>query len=230
MRYLHKEKPSYRLWQLISYFLKLGTVGFGGPIALIGYMYRDLVEGRKWIQEIDYKEGVTLAQLAPGPLAAQTAIYLGYVHYRILGATLAGIAFVSPSFLMVVALGLAYKLYGGLVWMQAVFYGVSASVIGIIVVSAYHLTKKTIAKDRLLWAIYIVTAVFTVITESEQVLLFILAGILVWLARVPPKIPWRKISSTALLAILPAVSLNSLFFPAGTTQLLWRIFGSFTKA
>ena len=229
MENLNIEKPSYSLWQLILYFLKLGAVGFGGPIALIGYMRRDLVEEKKWIQETDYKEGVTLAQLAPGPLAAQTAIYIGYVHYRIFGATLAGIAFVLPSFLMVVALGFAYKLYGGLTWMQAVFYGVSASVIGIIVVSAYGLTKKTIAKDWLLRIIYIVTAVFTVITESEQMLLFILSGIVVWLVKAPPKIKWPKINASGLMA-LSALPLKSLFFPAGATQVLWRIFGFFTKA
>lgn len=99
-------KPSYSLKQLILYTLKLGAIGFGGPVALVGYMFRDLVEKRKWISEDDYKEGLTLAQLAPGPLAAQLAIYLGYVDYHILGATLVGLAFVLPSFLMVVALGL----------------------------------------------------------------------------------------------------------------------------
>lgn len=181
------EKPEYSLLQLILYFLKLGTIGFGGPIALIGYMYRDLVEKYKWIREEDYKRGITLAQLAPGPLAAQTAIYLGYVHYRVTGATLAGIAFVLPSFLMVVALGAAYKLYGGLPWMQAVFYGVSPCVIGIIAFSAFNLTRKTIGKDWLLWAVYLITAVFTIITESEQVLVFIAAGILAWLVKAPPK-------------------------------------------
>src|SRR4026208_2009469 len=100
--------PSYTLRQLTLYFLKLGTIGFGGPVALVGYMHRDLVENRKWIQEEDYKEGIALAQLAPGPLAAQLAIYLGYVHYRIIGATLVGLAFVLPSFFMVIALGYAY--------------------------------------------------------------------------------------------------------------------------
>ncbi len=196
---------------------------------MIEYMRRDLVEERKWIPEIDYKDGVALAQLAPGPLATQTAIYIGYVHYRILGATLVGIAFVLPSFLMVVALGVAYKLYGGLAWMQAVFYGVSASVIGIIVVSAYHLTKKTIAKDWLLWAIYIITALLTVITESEQALLFILSGILVWLVKVPPKVKWPRINTSGLMA-LSILPLNFLFFPTVATSVLWRIFGFFTKA
>src|SRR6266542_5936986 len=103
-----KPKIGYSLKDLALYFLKLGAIGFGGPVALVGYMHRDLVEKRKWIIEEDYKEGLALAQLAPGPLAAQLAIYLGYVDYKIIGATLAGLAFVLPSFLMVVVLGLAY--------------------------------------------------------------------------------------------------------------------------
>src|SRR5450759_2810159 len=100
--------PAYSLWQMTAYALRLGALGFGGPVALVGYMHRDLVEQRKWISEADYKEGLTLAQLMPGPLAAQLAIYLGYVHYRITGATLVGIAFVLPSFLMVIAIGAVY--------------------------------------------------------------------------------------------------------------------------
>src|SRR5258708_32712564 len=123
--------PSYTLWELVAYALKLGTLGFGGPVALVGYMHRDLVEQRNWISEADYKEGLTLAQLMPGPLAAQLAMYLGYVHYRVRGATLVGIAFVLPSFLMVVALGWLYLRFGGLDWMQAAFSGVCASVVGI---------------------------------------------------------------------------------------------------
>src|SRR6185503_18032084 len=132
--------PSYSLGQLTAYMLRLGSLGFGGPAALCGYMHRDLVEGRRWISEADYKEGLALAQLMPGPLAAQLAMYLGYVHYRVLGATVVGVAFVLPSFFMVVALGWAYVRYGGLSWMQAVFYGVGAAVIGIIAMSAYKLT------------------------------------------------------------------------------------------
>src|SRR5215213_3410326 len=106
------EKPGYSLNELAGYFLKLGTIGFGGPPALISYMHRDLVENRKWISEEDYREGLALAQLAPGPLAAQLGIYIGFVHYRILGATLCGLAFVIPSFIMVVLLGIVYKLFG----------------------------------------------------------------------------------------------------------------------
>src|SRR5947209_16163963 len=140
--------PAYTLRQIIAYALRLGALGFGGPVALVGYMHRDLVERRKWISEADYKEGLTLAQLMPGPLAAQLAIYLGYVHYRVLGATLVGIAFVLPSFLMVVALGWAYSIYGGLSWMQAVFYGVGASVIGIIANSSYKLDRKGVVEGK----------------------------------------------------------------------------------
>jgi chromate transporter len=179
--------PSYTLRQLVAYMLRLGTLGFGGPVALVGYMHRDLVEERRWITEADYREGLALAQLAPGPLAAQLAIYLGYVHYRILGATIAGVAFVIPSFLMVVALGWAYQEYGGLTWMQSVFYGVGAAVIGIIAMSAHKLTVKSVRKDKLLWAIYLVLAAVTVITESEIAWLFIAAGVVVWLWRAPPK-------------------------------------------
>ena len=180
------QQPAYSRWQLVRYMLALGTWGFGGPVALVGYMYRDLVEKRRWISESDYKEGLTLAQLMPGPLAAQLAIYLGYVHYRIVGATLVGLAFVLPSFFMVVALGAAYVAYGGIGWMQAVFYGVGAAVIGIIAMSAWKLTTKNIGNDKLLWAIFVVSAAVTVVTQSEIVWLFLGAGIVIWFWRVPP--------------------------------------------
>ena len=189
--------PSYSLWQLVRYMLALGTWGFGGPVALVGYMYRDLVEKRRWITESDYKEGMALAQLMPGPLAAQLSIYLGYVHYRIRGATLVGVAFVLPSFLMVVGIGAVYTRYGGIGWMQAVFYGVGAAVIGIIAMSAYRLTTKNIGRDKLLWAIFLVSAAVTVITKSEIVWIFLGAGVLVWLARAPPKFARGAMHSSA---------------------------------
>ncbi|ERJ35708.1 Chromate transport protein ChrA [Burkholderia sp. AU4i] len=173
--------------QLVGYMLRLGALGFGGPVALAGYMRRDLVDQRGWITEADYKEGMTLAQMAPGPMAAQLAIYLGFVHYRLLGATLVGFAFVLPSFLMVVALGFAYAHFGGLSWMQAVFYGVGAAVVGIIAMSAYKLTTKTIGKDKLLWTIFLTLAAVTFITESEIAWLFIVAGLICWFWRAPPK-------------------------------------------
>ncbi len=194
-------KPVYTLWQLVLYMVKLGTIGFGGPVALCGYMHRDLVEERRWISESDYKEGLTLAQLMPGPLAAQLAIYLGFVHYRVLGATLVGLAFVLPSFLMVVALGMAYVAFGGLTWMQAVFYGVGAAVIGIIAISAYKLTTKSVGKDKLLWVIYVAAAAITVITESEMVWLFLASGVLVWLVKAPPKKWFSAGAANAAIAV-----------------------------
>jgi chromate transporter len=177
-------KPAdYSLKELFLYFLKLGTIGFGGPVALVVYMHRDLVEKYKWIDDEEYKEGLALSQLAPGPLAAQLAIYIGFVHYRIIGATLAGIAFVLPSFIIVIFLGIAYVKFGGLHWMQAVFYGVGAAVIGIISVSSFKLTKKTLRKDWLLWTIFLVVAVFTFWTETENLWLILAAGFIAFIAK-----------------------------------------------
>ncbi len=214
--------PTYSLRQLIAYFLRLGTWGFGGPVALVGYMHRDLVESRGWISESDYREGLALAQLAPGPLAAQLSIYLGYVHYGVLGATIVGFAFVVPSFLMVLALGWAYVAYGGLTWMQAVFYGVGACVIGIIAWSAYKLTKKTIGGDRLLASIYAVSFVATIVTESEIIWVFLLAGVVSVMVKAPP----RRRGPAASCVALPL----GLAVPAASDELLWKMFLYFTEA
>ncbi len=222
-----QEVGSYTLWELVSYMLKLGSIGFGGPVALVGYMHRDLVEKRGWISEADYKEGLTLAQIMPGPLAAQLAIYLGYVHYGAIGASAVGVAFVFPSFLMVLAIGWAYVVYGGLTWMQAVFYGVGAAVIGIILHSAYKLTNKTIGRDPLLWAIYLVSAAVTIITESEVAALFLIAGAIVYLARVGP-FSGRGTSSVAILALLPLGMSTPI--PSADSETLLRIALFFTKA
>lgn len=214
---------TYSLKQLIIYFLKLGTWGFGGPVALVGYMHRDLVDNKKWFTEDDYREGLALSQLAPGPLAAQLSIYLGFVHYRLVGATLVGLAFVLPSFLMVMAIGYAYVKFGGLPWMQAVFYGVGAAVIGIITVSSYKLTTKSIGKDYLLWGIFIVLAITTFITESEILWLILAGGVIVWLTKAPPKFikSPSMFSFPVLLQALPSVTFS---------EKLWQIAWFFTKA
>ena len=196
---------NYSAFQLAAYFLRLGTLGFGGPVALLGYMHRDLVEERRWLSEVDYKEGLALAQLLPGPLAFKLAIYLGFADHGILGATLVGIAFVIPSFLMVIALGWAYARYGGVGWMQALFYAVGAAVIGIIAIGAYKLTTKSIGKDKLLWAIFAVLLVATIVTQAESPWLFLASGAIVWLVRAPPK--WlRSGGAPALIAQLPAAA------------------------
>jgi chromate transporter len=219
--------PGYTLWQMVLYMLRLGALGFGGPVALVGYMHRDLVEERGWISEADYKEGMALAQLAPGPLAAQLGIYLGYVHYRIPGATVAGIAFVLPSFLMVIALGWAYVRFGGIAWMQAVFYGVGAAVTGIIAMSARKLTQKTLGKDKLLWAVWLTLAVVTIVTESEVAWVLIAGGILVWLLRAPPA--WLRRSTLGALPVAELPWLSSMF-GAGDLPVLAQVAAFFAKA
>jgi chromate transporter len=226
-----KTSVPYSLKDITLYFLKLGTWGFGGPVALVGYMHRDLVENKHWLTEEEYKEGLALAQLAPGPLAAQLGIYIGFVHYGLLGATLTGLAFVIPSFIMVVLLGMAYKLYSGLPWMQAVFYGVGASVIGIIAVSAYKLTIKTISKFEfkeirskwLLWLLYLTGVIVTVVTEREEVLLFLASGLLYMFIKAPPQ--WIKKP-----AVVPSIFLTGVGFWQYNEKALWDIAIFFTKA
>ncbi|HEU5111864.1 MAG TPA: chromate efflux transporter, partial [Acidimicrobiia bacterium] len=212
--------PTYGLWGLVRYFLYLGTAGFGGPVALVEYMHRDLVEGRRWITEDEYREGLALANVSPGPLAAQLAIYLGYVHYSFLGATLVAVAFVLPSFLMVVAIGWAYLEYAGLPWMQAVFYGVAAAIIGIIAWSAYRLTSKTISSDLLLWVILVSMAAITAITETEHIILFPIAGLAVWIAR-NPRIRRRDTVNGVLL--LP-LALQSAVADPSAGEIFWFFF------
>ncbi len=213
---MSREKLDYTLADLIKYFLKLGTIGFGGPVALVGYMHRDLVENKKWINDSDFKEGLALSQLAPGPLAAQLGIYIGFVHFGLLGATLSGLAFVIPSFIMVVLLGIAYQAYGGLPWMQAIFYGISAAVIGIIVLSSYKLTVKSISKfeiaaiksNWLLWIFYITAIILTAVTQKEELLLFVALGFIYMIVKAPPE--WIKRPKTASLFLFTSVGFTTI--------------------
>ena len=202
--------------ELLKYFLYLGTLGFGGPVALVGYMQRDLVEQRKWFTKEEYMKSLALAQLAPGPLAAQLAICLGYVHSRVRGATLVSFAFILPSFVMTVAISWLYVAYGGLSGMQAAFYGVGAAVIGIIAIAAYKLARLTMARDRLQWVIFALMAVATAWMESESVALFLLCGVVAMVAQAPPA--WLKRSAPACLMV------------AATPELLAQITWFFTKA
>ena len=160
------------LKQLCFYFLKLGTIGFGGPGALVQYMERDLVEVRKWITQEEYLEGFALSQLAPGPLATQLAIYLGWVRFKNFGAALCGLAFVLPSFFLCVILSYLYIHFKSLPWIQPLFYTVGATVIGIIVISSAKLAKKAIGKDSVLFTIWFMSAVITAITETENLYFF----------------------------------------------------------
>jgi chromate transporter len=211
---------SVSLTRFVGYFLRLGTVGFGGPIALAGHMQQDLVDDRGWVSKQDYVEGLALAQLAPGPLAAQLAIYLGYIRGGILGATAVGVAFILPSFLMVLALSVAYVRFGGLAWMQGMFYGIGAAVIGIITRSAFKLTKLTLGKDKLLWSIFAVLAISTAWTSREIIWLFLLGGVVAVLVRAfPARVQARGVAMLLVGAgVIPA------------SGVLWEIFLYFAKA
>ena len=189
-------RPTLRAFLL--YFLRLGTLGFGGPIALVGYMQRDLVENRKWVSKQDYFEGLAFSQLCPGPLAAQLAKYLGWVHSGTLGATLTGAAFILPSFLMVLGLAALYVHFGQLAWIQGLFYGIGAAVSAIIVRSAWKLIQKTLGKDYLLWVLFGALAITTVWTQSEVAWLFVLSGFVAMLVKAPPKLQARPIQAGAL--------------------------------
>src|SRR3982750_3656529 len=212
--------------EFLLYFLSLGAFGFGGPIALAGYMQRDLVERKRWISKQDYLEGLALAQLAPGPLAAQLAIYLGWVRARVLGATLVSLAFVAPSFVMVIAISALYVAYGGLSWMQGMFYGIGAAVIAIIARSATKLVKLTLERDRLLWFIFLVSAIVTGWTEQEILWIFLAAGLAAMLVRTPPG--WLRLSGTAML-VVPHWLFAGLDGPA-SVPVLWKILWFFAGA
>ena len=174
------------LSKLVRYFLYLGTFGFGGPVALVGFMHRDLVERRRWITEDTYKLSLALAQIMPGPLAAQVAIAIGYFEGGVLGATLGGLAFVLPSFFMVVVISIVYVAYGGLWWMQALFYAIGATVVAIIAIAAYKLARSTNKRDPLLWGIFVLLTLVTVWSQAELAEFFILAGLAVLLFRAWP--------------------------------------------
>lgn len=225
------------LGALLRYFLYLGSLGFGGPVALVGYMQRDLVERRRWFTLGEYKKGLALSQLAPGPLAAQLAICLGYVHSRVVGATLVGLAFVVPSYLMTLALSILYVRYGGLPWMQAAFYGVGATVIAVIVRAARKLVGSTLRTDRRLWVLAALSAVLTVWTETESALFFVACGLAFMLVEAPPAW-WRRwraagtsLRSSAATAWLglPAAWLQGLGEPA-SAETLGRLLAFFIKA
>ncbi len=174
-------RPS--LAEMLRFFLWLGAAGFGGPIALVGYMERGFVERRRWVTRQELKDGLAFAQLAPGPLAAQLAIYLGWLCGGVRGATLVGLAFVGPSFVMVLALAALYMRFGGMSWLQGAFYGIGAAVIAIIARSAVKLARNTLGRDRLLWLLFAVSGGVTAWTESELVWLFVLSGVVTLVVR-----------------------------------------------
>jgi chromate transporter len=210
------------LRELLLYFLRLGTFGFGGPIALAGHMQRDLVEDRRWFSKQDYLEGLALSQLSPGPLAAQLAMYLGWIRAGILGATSVAVAFVAPSFAMVLAVSALYVRFGGLPWISAAFYGIGAAVIAIITRSAYKLARSTVGRDPVLVALFLVSAVFTGWTEREVIWIFLGSGLVALMAKA-----WRGSAATASVVLFPAWLVSGMQPAAGE---LWRIAWYFAEA
>jgi chromate transporter len=185
-------------------------------------MDRDLVEERGWVSRQDYSEGLAFSQLSPGPLAAQLAMYIGWLKAGRLGALLISIAFICPSFLMAVGIAAVYVKFGRLPWIQDLFYGVGAAVIAIIGQSAYRLTRKTIGKDHFLWVLFSVVAATTVWTGTEMVWLFVLCGVVSVLVKHPP----RFVSRSAMHAVTPAMAwlTAGIHGPASvttTTSLAW---------
>ncbi|HWL84309.1 MAG TPA: chromate transporter [Polyangiaceae bacterium] len=217
------ELVPYSQRDLVLYFLRLGALGFGGPIALAGYMQRDLVEHRRWIAKQDYVEGLALAQLSPGPLAAQLAMYLGWVRGGAWGAASVGAAFVLPSFVMVVVLAWPYLHYGGLPWMQGIFYGVGAAVTAIIARSAIKLAKMTLGRDTLLWSLFGGSLVVTAATGAEIVWLVLACGVVTMIVRTPPH------TKSAAFVFLPAAMLTGAHGVASMRD-IGQIAWFFTKA
>jgi chromate transporter len=209
---------------LSKYFLRLGTFGFGGPVALTAAMQRDLVITRRWVTLEEYKEGLALAQLAPGPLAAQLAIYLGWVRWGFVGATAAGLAFVGPSFLMVLVLSAFYIRFGQLSWMQGAFYGIGAAVIAIVCRGVGKLLRSSVGSDPLLWIVLLVNAAVVAVTQAEILWVFAVSGavVLVWRT-------WRGQGAAHAAALVPLWLVTGLHEPA-STETLGRILGFFTKA
>jgi chromate transporter len=221
--------------ELVRYFLRLGTIGFGGPAALVGYMRRDLVEERQLIDESTYNLSIALAQIMPGPLAAQTAMAIGYFRAGVIGATLVGLAFILPSFLMVLALGACYVAFGGMSWMQALFYGIGPAVIAIIAIAAHRLARGTNKRDPLLWAVFGLMFVVTAWTGTELGPLFIMAGLIAVLSRAWPGYRRAAILTAACLAIALLVAgveyaLDRSHASAGNQPVLLQILVFFTKA
>jgi chromate transporter len=217
----------YSFRKLILYFLKLGATGFGGSIALAHAMHRDLVVNKKWLTDEQFRTGLTLSQIAPGPLAAQLAIYIGFVKAGVKGASGSAIAFVLPSFVMVAAISVFYSHFEKLSILQAILYGIGASVIGIIASSGYRLTRQTMQRKKLLWIIYLSVFLATILTKSTNVLLYLLGGITAMLVYTKEQISipknWLVIPLIITTSPLTAFVLNNrllklflFFLTAGT--------------
>ncbi len=205
---LRREKIGFP--PFLRYFLWLGTFGFGGPIASVGYMQRDLVEKRGWLDKQDFLNGIALGQTMPGPLAAQVAMWVGFLRRGALGALAVAFAFILPSFLLVLTVAYFYVKYQGLTWMQSLFYGIAPAVMAIIAIAAVKLARLTGGTDKRLWTISLVIMLITAITGAEIALLFIAAGVVMIGLGAPPAFLRRREVAPLLLPLdLPVAALGT---------------------
>jgi chromate transporter len=218
------------VWSLAAYFLRLGATGFGGPVALVGYMERDLVHDRKVVTADEFSAGLAFSQMAPGPLAAQLAIYIGWLRGGVVGASTIGLAFIGPSFIMVVALAAAYVRYGGLAWMQGAFTGIAAAVIAVMARSVVRLARSTLRQHPVLWATAVANAVVVAVMRSEIIWVIVLSGLIV------PALARMRIRTGAVAATAVPVWLTALAGSVGTpvaqtaAPTLASLVGYFAKA
>jgi chromate transporter len=213
------------LGEIVRYFLRLGTLGFGGPVALVGLMERELVQDRGWLTREEMRNAVAVSQSLPGPLAIQVGIFIAYLRGGFWGAWAGGWAFILPNFLIVAALGALYVSFGGLSWMTAIFYGVSPAVIALILHSCWRLAKLGM-EDRLQWVIAAVCFVITVWLQAEVAILFIGSGIagILWYGSL---FRGRKPPPTSLLALAP---IGIATTKAASAGILGQLLGFFLKA
>ena len=163
------------LGDIFRYFLRLGALGFGGPVALVGYMERDLVERDRWLTKEEFSEGVALAAALPGPLAAQVAMWIGYLRHGFWGCSVASLGMIGPSFLMVLALSVLYLQYEEARWMRALFYGIGPVVSALIADSCYRLSKRYLPDGKMI-RVAVVCLVVTLLARAELAVLFLLGG------------------------------------------------------
>jgi len=219
----HAEPERQPLRAFLGYFLGLGTWGFGGPIASVGYMQRDLVEGRHWLDRDEFLDGVALGQTMPGPLAAQVAMWVGFLQAGARGALAVAGAFILPSFVFVLAVAAVYAHYEGLAVVQALFYGIGPGVIAIIAIAAVKLARLTDAGDNRLWVISAIVGVVTAVAGAEIALLFVAAGLVMVVWDAPPAV-FRRGHAAVMVPAPVFAAMGGLTASAGTQVALALFF------
>ena len=216
---------------IVGYFLRLGTYGFGGPIALIGYMHRDLVDQRRWFSDDEYRQGLALAQTMPGPLAAQLAMWLGFLTRGVVGAASVTLAFVAPPFLLVTTVAVIYVQQEGSTWVHSLFRGVGPAIVAIIAIASVKLARTTNKRDPLLWAVAAGVCAITVVAGAEIIWLFLAAGIfgaIIYGGGLPKRNKIASLGPLNILASVKGLALTGSGAGLGTLGLFFLQAGAFT--